>query len=628
MQINQFSQRNGRFMKSGKQLLLMLALSLAAPMARAQETSRVIPFSNLVTTFPPGTQGQAITVQLWDAAAAGNLLFAENQTVNVDGSGNVSFVFGSQTQTGLDPANFLSGSSRFLDVVDPGSGQSVLAARLPLNAAPFALSPGPPGPKGDQGDPGPQGPQGPPGQGSVTQINSGPGLNGGPITTIGALSLDTSFTDGRYARLAASNSFAGNQSVSGDLSSSRILTANDIFLGNVTNPFAPGFKSLYFENRLGDPLNSFRIAAGSAGGAYDSLFLVGASFPGATRGAGIRMFTVPAGGGQAESLTITPEGNVSIAGSVTAASFSGDGSRLTNLNPSQFAGGGINPQQVALLKWYPANQTTSFAVGSNPQGLAFDGANIWVANFNGNSVTKLRASDGAVLGTFAVGSGPISLAFDGANIWVTNFTGNNVSKLRASDGMLLGTFTVGTHPGGVAFDGANIWVTNLTSNSVTKLRASDGASLGTFAVDHPSAVAFDGTNIWVTNNGNSSKVSKLRASDGALLGSFTVGSAPLGLAFDGANIWVTSDLSNSVTKLRVSDGALLGTFTVGTGATGVAFDGASIWVANGIGNTVTKLRVSDGATLGTFNVSSPNGVAFDGANIWVVNALDDRVSKL
>jgi hypothetical protein len=40
-------------------------------------------------------------------------------------------------------------------------------------------------------------------------------------------------------------------------------------------------------------------------------------------------------------------------------------------------------------------------------GVAFDGANIWVANnLNGGTVTKLRASDGVNLVTFAVGSFP------------------------------------------------------------------------------------------------------------------------------------------------------------------------------------------------------------------------------
>ena len=45
------------------------------------------------------------------------------------------------------------------------------------------------------------------------------------------------------------------------------------------------------------------------------------------------------------------------------------------------------------------------------------------------TVTKLRAWDGANLGTFNVGSGAVGVAFDGANIWVTNFLDGTVSKL-------------------------------------------------------------------------------------------------------------------------------------------------------------------------------------------------------
>jgi len=70
---------------------------------------------------------------------------------------------------------------------------------------------------------------------------------------------------------------------------------------------------------------------------------------------------------------------------------------------------------------------------------------------------------------FSVGSGPYAIAFDGANIWVANQSGDNVTKLKASDGSLLATYGVGSQPVGIAFDGANIWVANMLSRSVTKL---------------------------------------------------------------------------------------------------------------------------------------------------------------
>ena len=77
----------------------------------------------------------------------------------------------------------------------------------------------------------------------------------------------------------------------------------------------------------------------------------------------------------------------------------------------------------------PEPEIVFFTVGRGPEGVAFDGANIWVANFLSNNVTKLRASDGGFVGTFSVGASPFGAAFDGANIWVANATSNSVSKL-------------------------------------------------------------------------------------------------------------------------------------------------------------------------------------------------------
>jgi len=67
-----------------------------------------------------------------------------------------------------------------------------------------------------------------------------------------------------------------------------------------------------------------------------------------------------------------------------------------------------NPLQIAILHWYDANRSAHFTVGSEPVGVASDGANMWVANLNSGTATKLRASDGANLGAFASETFPIS----------------------------------------------------------------------------------------------------------------------------------------------------------------------------------------------------------------------------
>jgi hypothetical protein len=219
--------------------------------------------------------------------------------------------------------------------------------------------------------------------------------------------------------------------------------------------------------------------------------------------------------------------------------------------------GDLRARKAALLQWYRQD----FPVGPFPQGIAFDGANLWVTNSASATVTRLRAADGADLGAFPVGIGPGSVAFDGANIWVASVT--TVTKLRASDGANLGILNVGNGNRGIAFDGNYIWVAHPPQGFVSRLRISDGAHSGSFLVgSNPVALAFDGANIWVAN-ANSSDVTKLRASDGATLGTFPVGSSfgavPTGIAFDGIHVWVASRITDDVTRLRVAT-ARCGTF--------------------------------------------------------------------
>lgn len=151
----------------------------------------------------------------------------------------------------------------------------------------------------------------------------------------------------------------------------------------------------------------------------------------------------------------------------------------------------VSSQKMIIPCWYEeAQDMSTFPVGTYPCGVAFDGANIWVANNGSGSVTKLRASDGTALGTYAVGFNPRGVIFDGTNIWVANTNSNSVTKLRASDGTVLGTYAVGWMPEWVAFDGTNIWVADYGSGKVTKLRTYDGTVMGNYTVGfYPIGVA-------------------------------------------------------------------------------------------------------------------------------------------
>ena len=62
---------------------------------------------------------------------------------------------------------------------------------------------------------------------------------------------------------------------------------------------------------------------------------------------------------------------------------------------------------------------------------------------------------------------------DGADVWVANRTGASLTELNAGDGNLVRTLSGGLYhfdgPAGIAVDGSQLWVTNAYGNSVTQI---------------------------------------------------------------------------------------------------------------------------------------------------------------
>lgn len=142
--------------------------------------------------------------------------------------------------------------------------------------------------------------------------------------------------------------------------------------------------------------------------------------------------------------------------------------------------------------------TVDMGAGSFPIGIAFDGTHIWAAAHNTNVVRKVDIVSGAVVATYPT-QRPHQMAFDGVHMWIANDTQpGTVTKMRASDGAIVGVYGMGAHTQGVVFDGVNVWVANVLSDNVMRVRASDGAVLGTVPTcTYPFGLAFDGRNVWI-----------------------------------------------------------------------------------------------------------------------------------
>ena len=168
----------------------------------------------------------------------------------------------------------------------------------------------------------------------------------------------------------------------------------------------------------------------------------------------------------------------------------------------------------------PLSTRTYSGIGTQPLAIAFDGTNMWTANYNANSVNKVSPTGTITTYAMLVGTGPDNVAFDGTNMWTANANGNSVTEISPTGATTTYSGT-GSQPEGIAFDGTNMWTANYSGNSVIEISPTGATTTySTGAGTHPTAIAFDGTNMW-TSNGNNS-VSKVTFPINAVSSNYTI----------------------------------------------------------------------------------------------------------
>ncbi|HKF44235.1 MAG TPA: hypothetical protein VKG01_14125, partial [Thermoanaerobaculia bacterium] len=113
--------------------------------------------------------------------------------------------------------------------------------------------------------------------------------------------------------------------------------------------------------------------------------------------------------------------------------------------------------------------------------------------------------NGSVLKLTTVGSAPECVESDGADLWVTSPGDDSVSRVRGSDGRLLETWTGATGANGVLVAIGSIFVTGPTApGRLYRIDPSQPAgAVATVASNlggAPLGIAFDGSRIWTANN--------------------------------------------------------------------------------------------------------------------------------
>ena len=196
-----------------------------------------------------------------------------------------------------------------------------------------------------------------------------------------------------------------------------------------------------------------------------------------------------------------------------------------------------------------------------PEGLTYDGSNLWLASSSDHTIYKLDTT-GTTLDSFdSPNSDPRGLAWDGANLWNGDSTADTIYRLDTSGNTISSFSSPGADPTGLAFDGTYLWNGDSTADTIYQLDTS-GNTISSFSSPgaDPTGLTFDGTYLW-NADGSDCKIYRLDTSGNTIATYDSPGSSPKGLAFDGSFLWnVDSDFGNeTIYQLEIPESVGVGT---------------------------------------------------------------------
>lgn len=128
----------------------------------------------------------------------------------------------------------------------------------------------------------------------------------------------------------------------------------------------------------------------------------------------------------------------------------------------------------------------------------FDGTNNWVACFDANVVLKFSPS-GAPLKTVSVGSSPNWFTSDDAHLYVANYNGDSISVIDLATDAVVATWgtSPGSRPHGMARVDRELWVCCSGDHYIRVFDVTTGQAIASAAVPpNPPGICYDGVAMW------------------------------------------------------------------------------------------------------------------------------------
>jgi YVTN family beta-propeller protein len=150
---------------------------------------------------------------------------------------------------------------------------------------------------------------------------------------------------------------------------------------------------------------------------------------------------------------------------------------------------GLARPQSAIEQEHSDRLLAFLDVGQTPLHLALkpDGGEIFVCNFDGNSISEIATGTDEVGGAYLVGAHPSNaiVSSDNSLLWISNFNADTISPYSIDDGKLITpSIHVGAGPDALAFsaDGFLLLAVDAQSGDVSAIRTQSYASNGAIRI--------------------------------------------------------------------------------------------------------------------------------------------------
>ena len=289
----------------------------------------------------------------------------------------------------------------------------------------------------------------------------------------------------------------------------------------------------------------------------------------------------------------------------TAADFLGSAPTVTSPGVAFVDHDGIVGRQVTLP--------------GPPTAIAVDGHGVWVVVPADDTLVRIDAASGTVVGKIPVGRNPSDVMVGGGAVWVANHADGTVSRVSPATDGVVETITVGTGPMALAEGDGSIWVTNGDDRTLTRVDERSGRVVATIDTDATGrGVAVDGGTVWVTDEATG-RVIGVDAVTDAVVAAVQVGNGPTGITAATGVLWVVNALDGTVSRLDVATSAVNATVQVPGGPAAISAGDGVVWVGAEFGSQLVRIDAASAEVTGTSSLGGGllEGVAASGSGAWV-----------